>query len=100
MFVGGNLVAWRSKKQIVVSRLGAEAEFRSMAEGICKLVRLRMLMKDLRLQSKDPTKLFCHNKAAINIAHNPVQHDRTNFIEIDRHYIKEKLNEGIICMPL
>ena len=42
-------------------------------------------------------KLYCDNKAAINIAHNPVQHDRTKHVEIDRHFIKEKLNSGVIC---
>ena len=44
-------------------------------------------------------RLYCDNKAAINIAHNPVQHDRTKHVEIDRHFIKEKLREGLICTP-
>ena len=42
-------------------------------------------------------KLYCDNKSAISIAHNPVQHDRTKHIEIDRHFIKEKLDNGLIC---
>uniref|UniRef100_A0A6N2KLB3 Reverse transcriptase Ty1/copia-type domain-containing protein n=1 Tax=Salix viminalis TaxID=40686 RepID=A0A6N2KLB3_SALVM len=54
-FVEGNLVTWRSKKQKVVARSSAEAEYRGMAHG-----------------------LQCDNKAAIEIAHNPVQHDRTS----------------------
>ena len=37
-----------------------------------------------------------NNKSAIDIAHNPVQHDRTKHVEIDRHFIKEKLESGII----
>jgi ATP sulfurylase len=44
-------------------------------------------------------RLYCDNKAAISIAHNPVQHDRTKHVEIDRHFFKEKLREGIICTP-
>ena len=42
-------------------------------------------------------KLYCDNKSVINTAHNPIQHDRTKHIEIDRHFIKEKLEE-VVCM--
>jgi hypothetical protein len=42
--------------------------------------------------------LYCDNKVAINIANNLVQHDRTKYVEIDRHFIKDKLDEGIVCM--
>ena len=44
-------------------------------------------------------KLYCDNKSAINIAHNPIQHDITKHIEIDQHFIKEKLESGLICTP-
>ena len=44
-------------------------------------------------------KLYCDNKAAICMAHNLVQHDRTKHVEIDKHFIKEKLESGIICIP-
>ena len=43
-----------------------------------------------------PMKLYCDNKAAISIAHNLVQHDRTKHVEIDRHFIKEKIEVGLI----
>lgn len=41
-------------------------------------------------------RLYCNNKSAISIEHNLVQNDRTKNIEVDRHFIKEKLNSGII----
>jgi hypothetical protein len=33
------------------------------------------------------------------MAHNPVQHDRTKHVEIDRHFIKEQLEAKIIEVP-
>ncbi|KAJ4721161.1 Retrovirus-related Pol polyprotein from transposon TNT 1-94 [Melia azedarach] len=98
-FLGGNLVTWRSKKQSVVARSSAEVEFRSIALGIFEVMWLKTILKELRVETSDPMKLYCDNKAAISIAHNPVQHDRTKHVEIDRHFIKEKIEEGIICVP-
>ena len=43
-------------------------------------------------------KLYCDNKLTINIAPNLIQHDRTKHIEVDRHFIKEKLKVGVVCM--
>lgn len=98
-FVGGDLVTWRSKKQNVVARSTTEAECRAMAHGVCEIMWLRILLLDLGLYQSLPLMLYCDNKAAINIANNPVQHDRTKYIEIDRHFIKKKLDARIICMP-
>jgi len=44
-------------------------------------------------------RLYCDNKVAISIAHNPVQHDRTKHVEIDLQFIKEKLRKCISCTP-
>jgi hypothetical protein len=48
--MGGNLVTWRSKKQSVVSRSSVEAEFRSMALGICELLWMKIILEDLRIK--------------------------------------------------
>ncbi|CAL9003229.1 unnamed protein product [Prunus brigantina] len=98
-FVGGNLVTWRSKKQKVVSRSSAEAKYRGMAHGVCELLWLRRLLRDLGFGPKKPMDLYCDNKAAIAIAHNPVQHDRTKHVEVDRNFIKEKLDAEIVSFP-
>ena len=90
-------MTWKSKKQSVVARSSAEAEFRAMAQGICELLWLKIILEDLRIKSDAPMRLYCDNKSAISIAHNPVQHDRTKHIEVDRHFIKEKLDSGLIC---
>ncbi|RVX12128.1 Retrovirus-related Pol polyprotein from transposon RE1 [Vitis vinifera] len=98
-FVGGNLVTWKSKKQNVVARSSAEAEFRGMTLGLCEALLLRLLLQDLGYLSRQPIRLFCDNKAACDIAHNPVQHDRTKHVEVDRFFIKEKLDDKIVELP-
>ena len=98
-FVGGNLVTWRSKKQKVVALSSAETEFRGMAKGLCELLWLRRLLEEIGYSSSSAMNLFCDNKAAIEIAQNPVQHDLTKHVEVDRHFIKEKLEAKIVQFP-
>nr|GEX32695.1 putative copia-type protein [Tanacetum cinerariifolium] len=97
--VGGNLVTWRSKKQKVVALSSAEAEFRGIAKGVAEALWIRKLLSEVGYPRKEVTRIMCDNKAAIQISKNPVQHDRTKHVEIDRHFIKEKLEAGIIKLP-
>ncbi|CAL2275894.1 unnamed protein product [Prunus armeniaca] len=83
----------------MVSRSSAEAEYRRMGQGVCELLWLRRLLRDLGFRPQKPMDLNCENKAAIAIAHNPIQHDRTKHVEVDRHFVKEKLDAGIISFP-
>ena len=71
-FVGRNLVTRKSKKQGIVVRSSAEAEYRAMAQGVCELLWLKRLMQDIHLLEKESFLLHCDNKAAISIANNPV----------------------------
>lgn len=48
-FFGGNLVTWRSKKHNVVARSSTEAEYRAMAQGVCELLWLKMVLKDMKI---------------------------------------------------
>jgi hypothetical protein len=98
-FVGGNLVTWRSKKQNVVALSSAESEFRGMAKGLCELLWLKKLLTEIGFAPKSEMSLFCDNKAAINISQNPVQHDRTKHVEVDRHFIKHNLEAKTIQFP-
>ena len=67
-----------------------------MAQGVCELLWMKIILDDLKVKCEESMNLFCDNKSAISIAHNPVQHDRTKHIEIDWHFIKEKLDNGLI----
>ena len=94
-YVWGNLVTWRSKKQAVVSRSSAESEYRALALGICEGMWIQRLLRELKVEG-GAVKMLSDSQAAISIAKNPVHHDRTKHIEIDRHFISEKVNNGIV----
>ena len=71
-----------------------------MTLGICELLWIQGILKELGIDAIKPMKLYCDNKVAISIAHNPVQHDRTKHVEVDRHFIKEKLEVGLFVHHL
>lgn len=96
VFVGGNLVSWKSKKQNVVSRSSAESEYRAMAQSICEIMWINQLLTEVGLKTSMLAKLWCDNQAALHIASNPVFHDRTKHIEIDCHFVREKIQQGLI----
>ena len=93
------MVTWRSKKQSVVAKSTTAIEFKALAQGICDLLWIKRLLGELNMAgSRVAMKLYSDNKAAINIAHNPIHHDRTKHVEIDLHFIKEKIEKGEVCI--
>ncbi|XP_042009144.1 probable carotenoid cleavage dioxygenase 4, chloroplastic [Salvia splendens] len=64
-----------------------------------EIIWLRRLLTEIGFSPKRKSQLFCDNKAAISISENPVHHDRTKHVEVDRHSIKENLEAGVIEFP-
>ena len=60
---------------------------------------LQKLLDELGFSQTKSCKLYCDNEAAIKISENPVQHDCTKHVEVDRHFIKEKLEKKVISLP-
>ncbi|XP_071708189.1 uncharacterized protein [Rutidosis leptorrhynchoides] len=90
----GSLISWKSKKQDIVARSSAEAEYRAMAAAACEIVWIKNLLQELNINLKLPFNLFCDNNSAIQIAANPVFHERTKYFEIDIHFIRQKFSIG------
>ncbi|CAJ2640052.1 unnamed protein product [Trifolium pratense] len=94
IFLGSNCISWASKKQPTVSRSSTEAEYRSLATTSAELTWLQHLLHDIGIKLERRPLLLCDNKSAIHLAHNPVFHARTKHIEIDYHFIREKVTTG------
>ena len=94
VFLGGNLVSWSSKRQPVVSRSSAEAEYRAVANGVAEASWLRQLLAELHSPLAKSTLVYCDNVSAVYLSTNPVQHQRTKHVEIDLHFVRDRVAIG------
>nr|GEU76648.1 ribonuclease H-like domain-containing protein [Tanacetum cinerariifolium] len=96
VFVNKSLVSWKRKKHPTLSKSSAEAEYRAMAATTCEVMRIVKILKDLGLKDLLPVEMHCDNKAAIQIAANPVMHEKTKHFDLDVHFVREKVASGLI----
>ncbi|XP_071714860.1 uncharacterized mitochondrial protein AtMg00810-like [Rutidosis leptorrhynchoides] len=94
VFFGNNLVSWSAKRQPTVSRSSAEAEYRGVANVVSESCWLRNLLLELHCPISKATIVLCDNISAIHLSGNPVQHQRTKHIEMDIHFVREKVARG------
>lgn len=91
IFLGNNPVSWLSKKQSTVSRSSTEAEYRALAAATAELCWLRQILKDLFVFLPRAPLFLCDNQSALQLARNPVFRGRTKHVEIDFHFVREKV---------
>jgi len=97
IYMGANLLSWGAKKQATVSRSTAEAEHRALASTTTELIWFTNLLKSIGY-CLPPLKLYCDNISAITMAKNPVFHHRTKHIEIDVHFVRERVASGAFLL--
>ena len=89
IFLGNSIIPWKSKKQTNMSRSSTEAEYRAMANTCLELTWLTYILQDWKVPLSKLALLYCDNQAALHIAANLVFHERTKYIEIDCHIVRE-----------
>ncbi|KAK9070166.1 hypothetical protein SSX86_010566 [Deinandra increscens subsp. villosa] len=94
VYLGDNLISWSSKRQPTVSRSSAEAEYRAVANVVSDTCWIRNLLCELRSPPDKATLIYCDNVSAVYLSTNPIQHQRTKHIEIDIHFVREKVARG------
>lgn len=73
-----------------------EAKHWAMEMATCELIWIKQLLKELKFGDTKGMELMCDNEAALYIASNLVFHERTKTIEIDCHFVREKVLLGDI----
>jgi hypothetical protein len=94
VFLGNAMISWSSKRQTTVSRSSAEAEYRGVANAVAECTWIRQLLGELDNTLEQATVVFCDNVSACYMSSNPVHHKRTKHIELDIHFVREKVAIG------
>jgi hypothetical protein len=96
VFLGDSLVSWSSKRQAIVSCSSAEAEDRGVANVAAECCWLRHLLDELHVPIGKATIVYCDNVSAVYLSENSVHHGRTKHVELDVHFVREKVAVGAI----
>jgi histone deacetylase 1/2 len=96
LFHGSCLVAWSAKKQDTVSRSSTEAEYKAVANATAELIWVEGLLKDIGVPTVSTLVLWCDNVGATYLSSNPVFHARTKHIEIDYHFVRERVARKLL----
>ena len=96
VFYGKNLISWCSKKQPIVSRSSTEAEYRSLAQTVCAVQWVSSLLHELGIRCSSTPFIWVDNISMIALASNPVLHARSKHIELDIHFVRDKVRAKMI----
>jgi histone deacetylase 1/2 len=91
VYFGPNLISWSARKQATVSRSSTEAEYKSLANATAEIIWLESLLKELKIRRDQVSCLWCDNMGATYLSANPIFHARTKHIEIDFHFVRERV---------
>ncbi|KAE8690306.1 hypothetical protein F3Y22_tig00110896pilonHSYRG00049 [Hibiscus syriacus] len=97
VFIGKFLVAWSSKKQRSVSRNTMEAEYKSVVDTAVEVTWISTLLNDLGIQQQGKSVIWCDNTSAVAMSANPIYHAQSKHVELDVHFVREKVAAGHIC---
>jgi histone deacetylase 1/2 len=96
VYLGENLISWSARKQATVSRSSTEAEYKSLANATAEMIWVQKLLKELKIPHPPMARLWCDNLGAKYLSANPMFHARTKHIEIDFHFVRERVAKKLL----
>jgi histone deacetylase 1/2 len=96
IYLGSNLISWSARKQATVSRSSTEAEYKAMANATAEVIWVESLLDELGVKFRRPSQLWCDNLGATYLSANPVFHARAKHIEIDFHFVRERVAKRLL----
>jgi hypothetical protein len=91
--MGGAAFTWLSKKQPIVTLSTCETEYVAVSLGVSHAIWLRRLLQELKCPQLESTEIRVNNKSAIELAKNPVYHERSKHIDVRFHSIREHIKD-------
>ena len=96
VFLGSNLISWCARKQTTVSRSSTEAEYKALANATAEMMWVQKLLQELKVPHPPAARLWCDNLGAKYLSANPIFHARTKHIEIDFHFVRERVAQKLL----
>nr|GEV14148.1 hypothetical protein [Tanacetum cinerariifolium] len=94
VFLGDNLVMWSFKRPDTLSRSSVEAEYRRVVNTVAETSWIRNLLRELHTSLFTATLVYGDHVSVIYMSANPLQHQRTKHIDINIHFVRDKVAAG------
>jgi hypothetical protein len=96
VFFGPNLISWCAKKQKTMSRSSTKAEYKAMTDATAEIMWVHVVLDELRIPYPLNAKLWCDNMGAKYLASNPIFHGRMKHVEIDYHFVRDRVVKRLL----
>ena len=91
----GNLVSWKANLQPMVTLSSTEVEYVAVTEAAKEPIWLRGLIMELGIKQEAVT-INCDSQSAVYLCKNQVFHERTKYIDVCLHFIRELIEKKAV----